>query len=435
MTGRIAATIAALAVGTCFSVVLAFSETKVATEGPGLKPGWPSWYIEGSASDPLGPFPAGRGGRGAGAGRGAGGGRGAAPAADNGMPPRCAHSAVCQGDGTRDGGVTDGTTRVAWKPNTNWTFAYPWELPAGGGDVTGVGVDTKDNVWVWQRNQPNVPALFKFGPDRKMLFSVPPELTDHTMPFRGHGMGVDADGNAWVLNESGATVKEFSPDGKLLLSLGTKGHRGDWDESKEQRLLWEPVTIGFGPNSDVYIFEGHGDESPNDVGSDDPTNQIGVARVLHLDKNGKFINQWFGNDRGPGKFNSAHGSAVDPVTGDVWVGDREDYRIVVFTANGHFLRTIQMRNLICALYFDNHPGPRFGTLWFATGMDGQVVRIDRDGNVLEVAGGNRKGGGEGQFNEATNMSSDSKGHLVVADTQEPRATELIPPASASTAKK
>ena len=32
---------------------------------------------------------------------------------------------------------------------------------------------------------------------------------------------------------------------------------------------------------------------------------------------------------GPGKFNSAHGLAVDPTNGDVWIGDREDYRIVV----------------------------------------------------------------------------------------------------------
>jgi hypothetical protein len=87
-----------------------------------------------------------------------------------------------------------------------------------------------------------------------------------------------------------------------------------------------------------------------------------------------------------------------------------------------------MKNLICALHFDNHPGPHFGELFLGTGMDGQVIRIDRDGNTLELVGGNRKGGAEGQFNEATNMDSDSKGNLVVADTQAPRATLLMPPA-------
>jgi len=243
MNGRIFAAVAAVAIGTVCTVAIGFSETKVPTEGPGFKPGAPSWFIEGSVSDPMGPI-AGRGGggRGAGGGSGAGGGagrgaaggggRGAAAAVNDGTPPKCAHSPVCQDTGTRFGAVTDGVLRVAWKANTNWTYSYPFDLPAGGGDVTGVAVDSHDNYWVWQRNQPGNPALFKFSPDHKLIFAVPAELTDHSMPFRGHGMGVDAEGNAWVLNQIGAVVKKFSPEGKLLLSIGTKGHRGDWDEAK-----------------------------------------------------------------------------------------------------------------------------------------------------------------------------------------------------------
>jgi hypothetical protein len=431
MTKGILASVAVVALGAVCTATLGLADTKVPTEGPGLKPGLPGWYIAGSPSDPAGPLPPPPPPP-TGAGRAGGAAR--AP----GTPPRCAHSGICEMDGTRAGGISAGEDgqRVEWKatPGKSYTFAYPFDLPAGGGNVTGVGVDTKDNVWVWQRNQPDQPALFKFGPDHKLLFSVPPDVTNHTPPFRGHGMGVDGDGNAWVINEAGAFIEKFSPEGKLIMTLGEKGHRGDWDEAKGQRLLWEPVTIGFGPKGDVYVFESHGDESPNDVGSDDPTNNIGVARVIHLDKNGKFLNQWYGNAHGPGKFNSAHGSAVDPVTGDVWVGDRQDYRIVIFNANGQFIRTMQMRNLICALYFDNHPGPRFGQVWLATGMDGQVVRIDRNGNVLFVAGGTRKGTEKGMFSEATNMSSDSKGNLIVADTQVPRATELILPANAAKSK-
>ncbi len=450
MKGYVLATVCAVALGVVCGTGAGFAqvpETKVAISGPGAKPGLPGWYIEGSAADPLGPM-AGRGGGGGGAGRG---GRGPAPppapdfsnahnlgpgyngVGPDGAPPKCEHSLVCgETNPKRMGAVNDGILRVAWKPISNWTYSYPLAVPPraeGGGDMSGVGVDGKDNVWAWQRNEPGKPALFKFGPDHKLLFTVDPALTDQTQPFRGHGVCVNStSGNVIAINEIGETVKEFSPDGKLIQTIGVKGHRGDWDESKGQHLLWDPVTCTYAPNGDIYIFEGHGDESPNDVDGPDPTNIVGVARVLHLDKDGKFINQWFGDVKGPGKFNNAHGSAVDPVTGDVWVGDREDHRIVVFTANGHFLRTIQMRNLICALYFDNHPGPRFGQLWLGTGMDGQVVRIDRNtGDVVEVAGGNHKGGGPGQFDEATNMSSDSKGNLWVGDTQEPRVTELSPP--------
>src|SRR5580704_8869246 len=140
MNERIWAVAAAVAIGTVCTVAIGFSETKVPTEGPGFKPGAPGWYIQGSVSDPMGPV-AGRGGRGAGGGSGAGGGAGrgaggggrggaAAAAANDGTPPKCAHSPVCQdSNGTRMGGVTDGVLRVAWKPTTNWTFSYPWELP------------------------------------------------------------------------------------------------------------------------------------------------------------------------------------------------------------------------------------------------------------------------------------------------------------------
>jgi len=174
---------------------------------------------------------------------------------------------------------------------------------------------------------------------------------------------------------------KLNPEGKLLMTIGVKGHRGDWDEAKEQRLLWQPVMVAFGSTGDVYIAEGHANESPNDTDSGDPTNNIGAARVIHLDKNGKFIGQFFGNEVGQGKFDSVHGLAIDPRNGDVWIGDREQYRIVVYTGDGKFLKTIQMRNLVCALYFDSHGEP-----WMASGQDGQFLKLDRNGQVLGAIG-------------------------------------------------
>lgn len=48
---------------------------------------------------------------------------------------------------------------------------------------------------------------------------------------------------------------------------------------------------------------------------------------------------------GQGKFDSVHGLAIDPTNGDVWIGDREQYRIVIYSSDGKFLRTIQMGTL------------------------------------------------------------------------------------------
>ena len=166
---------------------------------------------------------------------------------------------------------------------------------------------------------------------------------------------------------------------------------------------------------------GHGNESPNDTGSDDPANNIGASRILHLDSNGRFINQWYGNEAGPGKFNSAHGLAIDPTNGDVWIGDREDYRIVVYSGDGSFLKTLQMSNLPCALYFDSHDQP-----WMASGQDGQFLKIDRNGKVLGAVG-NGMGIGPGQFIEASYWVMDKDDNLYAGDTAVGRITKMMAP--------
>ncbi len=179
--------------------------------------------------------------------------------------------------------------------------------------------------------------------------------------------------------------------------------------------------IAFGPGGDLYIAEGHANESPNDVDSADPANTGGAARIIHLGKDGHFINQWFGNEVGQGKFDSAHGLAVDPATGDVWIGDREQYRIVVYSGDGKFLKTLQMRNLVCALHFDRHGNP-----WMASGQDGQFFKLNHDGKVLGAIG-NGMGIGNGQFIEASYWVFDPQDNLIAGDTSVGRVTMMLAP--------
>ena len=335
---------------------------------------------------------------------------------ESGDTPLCYRSPIC---GNRITGVGSGLKgRVEWKPTLAYTPTYPFkDLPPGGGGVVAVAVDSKDNLWALQRNQAGKPQLFKFSPDHKLLFSIGDDVITHHV--KAHGIKVDSQDSVWICDEAAGTIRKISPDGKLLLTLGERGHRGDWDEAKGQRLLWEPVMIDFMPNGDIFIFEGHANESPNDVDGPDPTNRIGAARVIHLDKNQKFINQWYGDSGGPGKFDGAHGSAVDPQTGTVWIGDREQYRIVQYTGDGKFIRTIQMRNLVCSLYFD----PR-GGLWMGSGLDGQLLKLDKDANVIGALG-NGPGRGDGNWGESSYLTMDTKGNIYSGDTVLPRITEWV----------
>jgi len=338
------------------------------------------------------------------------------PPSTLGVPP-CVNSTVCSPGGERGSRML--LQRVEWKQTMGYKFAYPFRLPDGGDGVLGVGFDPKGNFWAYQRSPAGRPTLFKFDKNHNIVLTVGDDVLGHL--DKAHGMTIDAEGNLWIAAANSALVMKVSPQGKLLMTIGERGHRGDWVESKGQRLLWQPMDVAIGPNGDIFIPEGHGDESPNDVDSPDPTNNQGAARVIHLDRNGKFINQWYGDRVGQGHFYMAHTAAVDPKTGLVWIGDREDYRFVLFKQTGEFVRTIQMRNLTCSIRFDPDGEP-----WLADGMDGQVLKIDRDGNVLGAIGGGQ-GKGEGQFMESNYMTWDSEGNIFLGDTILPRVTELVAP--------
>jgi hypothetical protein len=385
----------------------AAAQTVPPTKGPAAN-GSPAWFLQGSFPDPTGHTIVDASGHVTVAPR-------TKPdplASDDGIPP-CSGSPVC---GRRGGFPRAQLQRVEWQQMPGTSFTYPYVLPPGLGGVPAVALDSKGNLWVFQRKPAGMPQLFKFDSSHKLILTIAENIIGHQ--DKAHGMAVDAQDNVWICDAGNATVMKLSPEGKLLLTIGVHGKRGDWDEAKGQRLLWQPVMVAFGQRGDIYIAQGHANESPNDVDSADPANASGAARIIHLDAGGKFITQWFGNEVGQGKFDSAHGLAVDPRSGDVWIGDREQYRIVVYSGDGKFLKTLQMRNLVCALNFDRQGNP-----WMASGQDGQFLKLNRDGKVLGAIG-NGMGIGPGQFTEASYWSFDARGDLYAGDTSVGRVTVM-----------
>jgi len=404
-----------------FLTTTGFAQTKPPTSGP-AEGGSPAWFLQGSFADPGGNTIVDAAGRvtippRTGGARGAttpGPTAAAASAAPIPPTPACTRSPLC-GNRLTPGRQT--LQRVQWEQTMGYTFTYPYALPTGNGGVPAVALDSKGNLWVFQRKAAGSPQLHKFDPEHKLILQIGDDVIGHQ--DKAHGMAVDAEDNVWISDANGATVMKLSPKGELLMTIGVRGRRGDWDEARGQRLLWQPVMIAFAPNGDIYIGEGHANESPNDTDSGDPSNNIGAARVLHLDKTGKFINQWYGNSVGQGKFDSVHGLAIDPTNGDVWIGDREQYRIVVYSSDGTFLKTMQMRNLVCALQFDSHGNP-----WMASGQDGQFLKLDRSGRVIGAIG-NGMGIGLGQFIEASYWVFDKQDNLYAGDTSVGRVTKMV----------
>ena len=85
------------------------------------------------------------------------------------------------------------------------------------------------------------------------------------------------------------------------------------------------------------------------------------------------------------------------------------------------MKTLSMRNLVCAIKFDSH-----GVPWIASGNDGQMLKFDRDGNVLGATG-NGRGTGTGQLMETDFMALDKQGNVYSGDTTVARITEMVAP--------
>ena len=117
-------------------------------------------------------------------------------------------------------------------------------------------------------------------------------------------------------------MRKFSRDGQVLLTIGTKGEAGEWNEAAGSRKLNQPNDVAVADNGDIFIVQGH---TPGPRGD---------ARVLKFDKTGRFLAPWGGKGTAPGQFEVAHGIAID-AKGLLWVADRENQRIQVFDQNGH----------------------------------------------------------------------------------------------------
>jgi hypothetical protein len=264
----------------------------------------------------------------------------------------------------------------------------PLTLPAGAtmGAPASTAFDSKGHLWILNRGpQP----LMEFQADGKFIRGFGEGLFTRT-----HGLRIDGEDNLWVTDVGAHIVMKLSPQGATLLTLGTKGQPGVWNEATESRLFNEPNDVAIGSGGDIFVVQGH------TAGKGDP-------RVLKFDRNGKFIKSWGGPGTEPGKFQVAHGIALD-ANGLLWVADRENQRIQIFDDNGKFIRELKYAGLPCGLQI----GDQY--IYMVNGFAGQLLRLDLNGKVLAAVG--KPGKGLGEFGEAHFVTVSPQGDIYVADT-------------------
>ena len=262
-------------------------------------------------------------------------------------------------------------------------------LPAGVtmGATASVAFDANGHLFVLTRGDK---TFFEFNPDGSFIRSFGDKLFT-----RSHGLRIDRDGNLWATDVGGHIVVKMTRDGQPLLTIGTKGEAGEWNEATGSHKLNQPNDVVLAGNGDVFVAQGH---TPGAEGD---------ARVLKFDKNGKFLKSWGGKGSGPGQFQVAHGIAID-AKGLVWVADRENQRIQLFDQDGKFVREVKYKGLPCSLDI----GRQY--MYMVNGFAGQVLRLDLNGKVLAAMG--KPGKGPGEFGEAHMIAVSQKDEIYVADS-------------------
>jgi sugar lactone lactonase YvrE len=163
-----------------------------------------------------------------------------------------------------------------------------------------------------------------------------------------HGLHVDRDGNVWVTDSVGAEgvaraaragvraghqVVKFSPDGKVLMTLGEAGVPGS-----DQYHFKSPSAVAVAANGDIFVADGHGANENN--------------RVVKYSRDGKFIKAWGKTGYGPGEFRTLHALAIDS-RGRVFVADRSNNRIQLFDQDGKFLAIWTQFGTPSGIFFDD----------------------------------------------------------------------------------
>jgi len=212
------------------------------------------------------------------------------------------------------------------------------KLPDGRswGSTAGIGTDPDGkSIWVAERcgalappsaMKPGVPfgcqgtglaPVLKFDENGNLVKSFGTGM--FVLP---HGLSVDRAGNVWVTDGVGKDgmghqAFKFSPDGKVLMTLGKAGVAGSGlDEFNA------PSAVLVAPNGDIFVADGHGGN----------TN----ARIVKFDPTGKFIKTWGRKGTAPGEFDGPHTLAMDS-RGRLFVGDRNNNRIQIFDQDGNFI--------------------------------------------------------------------------------------------------
>ena len=243
-----------------------------------------------------------------------------------------------------------------YKVDPNWA-----QLPQGttwNGNTTWITADGRGKVMVLVRT---APYFRVFTRDGGFLNA----FGDDGLFENAHSVTIDSQGFLWVTDSAAHVVQKFSPEGRMLMTLGKKGVAGD---NTSRELFNQPNHVAVAPNGDIYVSDGYVN-----------------ARVVHFSKDGQFL-RIIGGVKGsqPGQLQLPHGVALDS-RGRILINDSDNKRVSIFDRNGTFVE---------AWPFPSRGGIAVASddTVYVSDVNAGIVNVVRNGKLIDSVSADRAHG-------------------------------------------
>jgi streptogramin lyase len=264
-------------------------------------------------------------------------------------------------------------------------------------EATAVDVDSKDRVYVFNR-----------GTTPVIVFDSKGDVVDtwgNGIFKNPHGITVGPDDQIFCVDNGDNTVRKFTSDGKLLMTIGTSGKEAPKMSGKP---FAKPTRVGVDKrNGEFYVADGYSN-----------------AVVHKYSPDGKLLLTWGESGTNPNQFNIVHDVVVDD-NGWVYIADRENHRIQVFDSNGNFeTQWVNMSRSACItlnsvtgeqLIYVGEYFSGIGSNDTGTDLGPRVSVLNLKGEILARVGRESYGEQKGRFFSPHGIAVDSKGDIYVAE--------------------
>lgn len=263
-------------------------------------------------------------------------------------------------------------------------------------DVAAVAVDSKDQVYVFNRGEHPMLVFDRFG---NFLRSWGEGLF-----HRAHGLHIGPDDMLYATDDGDHTVRKLTPEGKMVMEIGVPGEAAPFMSNEPFHRCTHTALC---PDNHIFVSDGYGN-----------------ACVHKYSPDGKLVKTFGEPGTGPGQFNLVHNIVADD-DGWIYVADRENHRVQVFNTDGKYETQWNNLHRPCGLYmprgkcpvcFIGELGPGMAVNRHYKNIGPRLSIVSNTGELIARLGGEDGPGPEvGKFWSPHGLSVDSFGDIYVGE--------------------